>query len=121
MPTPAMTVRVFSLYLFGLAAVLIFLPNVLLGLFGVPATTEVWVRVVGMMAGFLGYYYWRASSAGFSEFYAWTIPVRLSVLVFFAAFVALDLAPPILLLFGAVDAAGAIWTLLAMRRASPRA
>jgi hypothetical protein len=92
-------------------------PNPFLGWFGVAATTDVWVRVVGMLAGFLGYYYLRASTAGLGEFYAWTVPVRISVLAFFGAFVALGLAPVALLFFGAVDAAGACWTWLAIRKA----
>jgi hypothetical protein len=39
------------------------------------------------------------------------------VLVFFVAFALLGLAPPVLVLFGAVDAAAACWTALALRSA----
>ena len=116
MTTPAKTVLIFGWYLLALGAVLIIAPNVLLGLFGVPATNEVWIRVAGMLAGIIGYYYMRASATGFNEFIAWTVPARISVLVFFCAFVALELAPPILILFGAIDTAGAVWTWLAIRR-----
>lgn len=121
MTTPATTIRVFGAYLLVLAAALILAPNAFLGWFGVPATTDVWVRVVGMLVGFLGYYYLRAAAAGLHEFYAWTVPVRISVLAFFGAFVALGLAPPALLGFAAVDAAAALWTWLAIRQATPRA
>ena len=121
MVTPATTIRVFGGYLLVLAAVLVLAPNVLLGWFGFPAVTDVWIRVVGMLVGFLGYYYLRASASGFDAFFAWTVPARLSVLGFFGAFVALDLAPPVLLLFGAVDAAAATWTWLAIRNAPTRA
>ncbi len=121
MTTPAKTIRIFGWYLLALSAALIIVPNLLLGLFGVAATNEVWIRVAGMLAGIIGYYYLRASATGFSEFFAWTVPVRLSVLAFFCAFVALKLAPPILIFFGAVDAAGAAWTWLAIRRPSARA
>lgn len=121
MTTPAKTIRIFGWYLLALGAVLIIVPNVLLALFGIPATNEVWIRVAGMLAGIVGYYYLRASAAGFNEFIAWTIPVRISVLVFFCVFVVLGLAPPILILFGVVDTAGAAWTWLAIRRTSARA
>jgi len=47
---------------------------------------------------------------------AWTVPVRLSVIVFFAAFVFAGLAPPVLLLFGAVDFVAAVWTWYHLRR-----
>lgn len=121
MTAPAKTVRIFGWYLLALSATLLIVPNVLLGLFSVPTTNEVWIRVAGMLAGIIGYYYLRASATGFSEFIAWTVPARISVLVFFCAFVVLGLAPPILVLFGAVDAAGAGWTWLAIRRQSSRA
>jgi hypothetical protein len=119
MVTPAVTLRVFSWYLFVLAAALILVPNHLLGLFGIPATTDVWIRVVGMLVGCLAFYYLRASQAALETFIAWTVPARLSVLLFFGAFVALGLAPAALILFGVVDALAALWTWRAFRR-SPR-
>jgi len=41
---------------------------------------------------------------------------RSSVPLFFLAFVAAGLASPMLILFGVVDLAGALWTALALRR-----
>jgi hypothetical protein len=61
----------------------------------------------------------RASHARLDAFYAWTVLARMSVLLFFGAFVGLALAPRALLVFGAVDALSALWTWLALRR-SPR-
>lgn len=112
----ALSVRVFGIYLIGLGAWLLLAPNVLLQLFGMAATDEVWIRVVGMLVGFLGTYYVRAAAVRFTSFFAWTIPVRMSVLGFFGAFVLLGLAPPVLLLFALVDAAGALWTWRTLRR-----
>ena len=120
MVTPAVTLRVFSWYVFVLAALLILVPNHLLALFGIPATNEVWIRVVGMLVGCLAFYYLRASQCGLDAFIAWTVPARLSVIVFFGAFVALGLAPAALLLFGVVDALAALWTWRALRRSPPR-
>ena len=117
MTTPAQTVRIFGSYLILLAAVLMAAPDLLLEAFGIAPVTDVWIRVTGMLAGFLGVYYIRAAAAGLTSFFAWTVSVRLSVLLFFGTFVFLDLAPPALLLFAIVDAAGAIWTWLALRRA----
>lgn len=117
MTSPAQTIRVFGVYLLLLSALLLVAPNVLLQSVGAPPALDVWVRVVGMLASFLGYYYLRAAAAGLREFFAWTVGVRLSVPVFFAAFVALGYAPPVLLLFAAIDAAAAVWTWSALRRA----
>ncbi|OGT56111.1 MAG: hypothetical protein A3E01_17760 [Gammaproteobacteria bacterium RIFCSPHIGHO2_12_FULL_63_22] len=110
MTSPAQTVRVFGGYLIALAAVLIVAPNLLLEAFGMAPVTDVWIRVTGMLVGFLGVYYLRAAKAGLTEFFAWTVSVRLSVFLFFSAFVLLKLAPPVLLVFAIVDAAAAIWT-----------
>ncbi len=109
MSRAARSIQVFAVYLLPLGLVLVMSPNTLLALFGIPATGEVWIRIVGMLAGFLGVYYWRA-------FFVWTVPVRLSVPLFFGAFVLLGLAPPVLLAFAAVDAAAALWTWAALRR-----
>ena len=91
-------------------------PNVLLQTFGLPPTDEVWIGVAGMPVLFLGLYDLRAAAAGLQEFFAWTVPVRLSVLAFFGVFVLLGWAPSTLLLFALVDVAGALWTWRALRR-----
>lgn len=116
MTTPAQTVRIFGGYLVALAAVLMAAPDLLLEIFGIAPVTDVWIRVTGMLAGFLGVYYIRAAAAGLTVFFAWTVSVRLSVFLFFGAFVLLHLAPPVLLVFAIVDAAGAIWTWMALKR-----
>ena len=116
MSPAARSLQVFGAYLLALGAVLVLAPNLLLALFGFPSTGEVWIRVVGMLVAFLGVYDWLAARAELRAFFAWSVPVRLSVPVFFTAFVALGLAPPVLLLFGAVDAAAAVWTWIALRR-----
>jgi hypothetical protein len=43
------------------------------------------------------------------------VHARVAVLVLFAAFVVAGLAPPVLILFGAVDLAGALWTAAALQ------
>jgi hypothetical protein len=121
MATPAKTVYVFGWYLIALAIALILAPNTILNLFGIPSTSEPWIRVVGLLAGVVGYYYLRASAAGFSEFFAWTVPVRIFALLFFCALVVLKLAPAVLVLFGVIDTLGAGWTWLAIRNSAPRA
>jgi hypothetical protein len=115
--TPATrSIQIFGYYLLALSAVLLLAPNLLLQAFSLPPTHDVWIRVVGMLAGFLGVYYLRAAAAGLTAFFAWTVPVRASVLLFFGAFVALGFAPPMLLAFAVIDALGAAWTWRALRR-----
>ena len=106
----ALTVRVFSFYLFALAAILIAVPNQFLSVFGLARTDEIWIRVVGMLVAILGYYYFEASRHEWTGFMQATVYGRFGVLVGFVCFVVSGLAPPVLLVFGVVAAAAAVWT-----------
>ena len=114
------SVVVFGVYLLALALVLLAVPNVLLAIFGIPSTQEVWIRVVGMLVGFLGYYYVRHGAGAVRSFLELTIQVRLSVPAFFLGFVVLAGAPWQLLLFAVFDILGAGWTWWSLRASSRR-
>lgn len=111
----AFSLRIFSIYMLALGAMLVVSPNFLLHFFGFPETRDVWIHVVGMLVLIIGYFYFMASLNELSVFARWSVYARLSVLVFFMAFVALGFAPPVLILFGAIDAAAAIWTAVCLR------
>ena len=115
MTKSAQTLFFFALYLFGLSVVLLVAPNLLLTTFRLPPTDEVWIRVVGMLVGFLGLYYVSAARANLLPILEMSVRARTSVPVFFGVFVAMGWVSPMLLLFGAVDLLGAIWTFLALR------
>jgi len=115
MSKAALSVWIFSFYLYGLGVVLLVVPNVLLALFRIPATDEVWIRVVGMLVLILGYYYMTAGRNELAPMIRATVYGRCGVLIFFIAFVVEGFAPPVLILFGVVDATAAVWTLLAFR------
>lgn len=115
MTKSAQTLFFFALYLFGLSVVLLVAPNLLLTTFRLPPTEEVWIRVVGMLVGFLGLYYVSAARANLLPILEMSVRARALVPVFFGVFVAMGWASPMLLLFGAVDLLGAIWTFLALR------
>jgi len=106
----AFSVIAFAVYLVVLGLVLVFAPNVLLAIFGLPPVTDVWLRVVGMLVLVLAYYYARAARLGLIAFFPLTVHVRGVVILVFAGFVAGGLVAPVLLLFGVADLAGAIWT-----------
>jgi hypothetical protein len=119
--TPAQSILVFGVYLLLLGALLVLAPNVLLGWFRIAPTTEVWIRVVGMLVLFLGAYYCLAAIAEVRAFMRWTVPIRFCVLLFFGSFVMAGLAPPALVLFAFIDAVGACWTAWALRRSTSQA
>ena len=69
MSKSARSVLVFGVYLVLLGLVLIAVPNVLLGAFGLALTTEVWVRVVGMLVLCLAFYYIQAATHELTSFF----------------------------------------------------
>jgi hypothetical protein len=107
---------VFGVYLVLLGLLLVIAPNVLLRIFGFAMTTEVWVRVVGVLVLCLAFYYVQAGRRELVEFFRWTVTVRAFVFVCLACFAAMKLAPPALALFGFVDLLGSVWTALSLRQ-----
>ena len=116
----AMSVFVFSIYLYILGAILVITPGTLLRVFDFPERDNLWIRVVGMLAIILGFYYSHCARAEFRPFFVWTVIARTSVLLFFIAFVLADIAPPALILFGLIDFAAAVWTFFAVRSDSEK-
>lgn len=115
MQSPAFTIKAFGLYAAGTGMMLVLAPNVLLGLFGVPAAADVWIRVLGSVAVVLGYYYWACGAANAKPFFHATLRGRALYFVLCLVLVFVYEAPPALVLFGVVDLAGAAWTALALR------
>ena len=115
MSNGARSILVFGIYLLLLGAMLILAPNLLLGLFFLPRTTEVWIRLVGVLVLYLGFFHVQAARHELVPFFGWSTYVRPTLIVFFAIFVSLGFAKPPLILFGVVDLLGAIWTAVAMR------
>jgi len=114
--------RAFAVYVFAVAAVLVCAPNLLLAAFGVPPTTEVWIRVVGVLACMIGVYAWVG--AAHRPFLQASVYTRAVVFVALTVFALLGLGSPLLALFGAVDLCGGLWTYFALRadeRAAPPA
>jgi hypothetical protein len=112
----AFTVKAFGIYVLLTGLNLMFAPNMLLGMFGIPATNEVWIRVVGVLAFNIGIYYWYAAKCEAKAFFEATVYARGFVFIAFATFVALGLVNKALILFGCMEVAGAIWTWLALRK-----
>jgi hypothetical protein len=111
----ARSVLVFGLYMIAVGAVLVAAPNALLALCRLAPTREVYIRVLGVVVLTLGLYYLAAARAEAVVFFRWTVWGRPLVLVLFIVLAALRLGPPVLVLFGVIDAAGALWTAAALR------
>ena len=101
-----------------LALPFLLIPNLLLPLVGMPAPTDVWVRVLGMSVLFFGIYYIQAGRHELTPFFRWTIVGRYAVPLFFVAFVVLGFAPPVLIAFAIPDILFTTWTVLALNSTS---
>ena len=115
MSKAAFTIRIFGYYLLVLGVVLIFVPNLLLSLSFLPPTNEVWIRVLGVVLFNIGVYYIYAAKCEATAFFRASIATRTFVLLAFTAFVLLGLAKPMLVLFGATDFIGGLWTWHALK------
>lgn len=107
-PYTSLFVQMVYVLLTGLQ--LIFVPNMLLSMFGFEPTTEVWIRVLGLIVLTLVVLYYFIIRHGNREVVRGTIYGRLLVGLGFVVLVALGLAKPALVLFGGIDVATAIWT-----------
>jgi len=115
MSKSAVSMLVFGIYLIFTGLVFILSPNLMLNLFGVPATNEQWIRVMGLLLAYLGMYYILAAKVEFRQFFRWSVYVRGSVIIVFALFVLTEVGQPTLLLFGTIEFLGAIWTAITLR------
>jgi hypothetical protein len=111
----ARSVLVWGVYLIVAGLGFLFIPNVLLPLFGSPTTTEVWVRVVGLLVAIIGGYYVYCARNNVLPFIKITVPGRLTFALGALGLVLWGLAPPSLLLIGGLDVIGAIWTWSSLR------
>jgi hypothetical protein len=121
MSKSAFSAKVFSVYLFILGAVLVVAPNFLLSIFGIAPSTDVWIRVVGVLAFNIGVYSWVAARHEDRSFLEASVYTRFVVFVALAAFAILGLASPMLALFGVIDLAGGLWTHFALKADDQRA
>jgi hypothetical protein len=115
--TPAaLSLAVYGAYLLVNGIGLAVAPRVPLALLGLPPTEEPWIRVLGLVAGEIGFYFLFAARKGISSFFSATVFGRGAATLVFLVLVAFKLGPVQLLLFAAVDFLTAIWTHLTIKR-----
>lgn len=106
---------VFGIYLIFLGMAFVLVPNLILGIFGIPSTTEQWIRVMGLLIAYFGVYYILAARVELRQLFRWSVYMRGSIIFIFALFVLTGIGQPTLLLFGSFDLSGAIWTAITLR------
>ncbi len=109
------SVLVFGVYLIGMGAGLLLMPDFVLGTLGFAPSNDIWVRVVGALALLLAFYYISASRSSVTAFMEWTVPGRIGIFLAFVLFVILGWVGPIMIGLGVVDLLGALWTRSALK------
>jgi hypothetical protein len=93
----------------------LFAPNLFLPLFGFSPTTEVWIRVAGLLIAILGGYYLDCARQNTISFFRATVSGRLLFALGLAVLVGFGFSKPALLLLSAFDTFGALWTWFSLR------
>ena len=119
MSRAAISLLVYGIYLAFLGLGFLIMPNMLLAIFGMPATDEVWIRVAAMLLLILAYYDLQAARNELTPFFRFSAHARASVILFFVVFVVLGFVQPIILLLAALDLFAALWTAWALRSETP--
>jgi hypothetical protein len=95
---------------------LLFIPNFLLATFGLEPTSEIWIRVLGMLVLVLSFYYYAMYKNGGKEVVRATVQGRLLFCAGLVMFVLLGMAKPVLIFFAVVETGLALWTLSEIRK-----
>jgi hypothetical protein len=112
----AISVLSFGIYIGLLSFVLVFAPDFLFALLGVPPAADYWVLIAGMLFFGLALYYVYAAVTEMTSFMKLTAVARCLVLPYLLILVLLDMAPAPILIFGLIDLLFALWTFLGLRR-----
>lgn len=104
------SIKVFGIYVILTGIGLLLAPALVLAPLGVPAPTEIWIRVLGALAVVLGFYYWACGSADAVAFFHASIRGRVLFAALSLLIVVVFAAPAQLLLFAVIDLLGAAWT-----------
>jgi hypothetical protein len=115
MSRTAFSIKASCCYIIALGLALVMAPNLVLATLRMPATGEVWIRVLGVVVVNIGIFFWVAARTEAVALFRASVMVRPLALLWFGAFVLLGFASPMLLLFGVIEVAGALWTWLALR------
>jgi hypothetical protein len=112
----SLSMLVFAVYMSILCVCFLLFPAPFVTFFGFAAPDPLWIRILGVVLGILAFYYVMAIREQAFRFYQWTFRARLVLFPAFLVFVLLDIAPPILIAFGAFETGCAVWTGLSLRR-----
>jgi len=110
MSKSAISVFIYGIYLAINGLLLLFVPNLLLTSLGIEPTSEVWIRLSGILLMAISVYYIVGAKYEIIVVFKATAFIRFTIIVFFTAFVLLELVSPGIIIISAIDFIGGIWT-----------
>jgi hypothetical protein len=115
MTRAALSVYMYGLYLISSGLPFLLIPHFTLGMFGLSAGDDLWVRFVGVLIAIIGSFYVAAVLTRSDRMLSWSVPARYTTATFMAVMVALGEAGLALLIFASLDALTASLTWVAIR------
>lgn len=111
----AKTVFYFGIYVVCTGLLFLFIPEPIISLLQLPATPSGWSSVVGLLALVIGAYYIACGKANSEVFIRATLYVRWAFAIGATLLFVVGQMPVSIILFGGVDALGAVWTAMALK------
>jgi uncharacterized protein YjeT (DUF2065 family) len=107
----------FGFWVLGCGLTLALFPSIMMRIAHITASSDIMLRVFGTVLLYMAIFYFVAGRRrGFEALYRASIYTRFSAPVVVGAFVLILKASPLIFIFTAVDALGALWTAIALRR-----
>jgi len=116
MSPTAKSVFVFGWYLITEGLLLMFSNNWFLELLGLPETASVWRVITGFVVLALGYYYIRNALSNQTEFFKFTVHIRMAQFLFFVTLWAIGIGNTTLILFALVELSAGLWTFFLIKQ-----
>jgi hypothetical protein len=107
---------VHSIYVVLTGIQLVFVPNFLLSNFGFEPTSEIWIKVMGIVVASLAFMYYAISQSEDQKIVSSTVWARLFVGAGFTILALSGAAKASIVLFAGIDIATAVWTWTELRK-----
>jgi hypothetical protein len=107
----------FGFWVLGCGLTLALFPGLLMRIASITASSDIMMRVFGTVLVYMAVYYFVAGRRrGCDALYRVSVYTRFSAPVFVGLFVLILKASPLIFIFTAMDALGALWTAIALKR-----
>lgn len=110
------SIKIFGLYSLVMGFVLLFIPNLILPLVGLPVSNEPWMRLLGFVLISSSYYYLRSAIDKNPEFARYTVHTRFAAPLIVLFLVGTGKADWHFISFGVIDGLGGLWTLVELNK-----